>query len=108
MTQMTQEIHIGQAPGLSARLARLLEDQAARAQNGRGVCAVALPGGSVASIFFPDLARAQCDWSRVVFFWGDERAVPPDHPESNYGVARKLWLDPARVPAASVHRMAAD
>jgi 6-phosphogluconolactonase len=105
---MIPEIHVDQAPGLSSRLARLLEDQAGRAQAGRGVCAVALPGGSVAAILFPDLARAQCDWSRMAFFWGDERAVPPGHPESNYGVARRLWLDPARVPASSVHRMGAD
>jgi 6-phosphogluconolactonase len=105
---MHPEVHVEQAPALSARLARLLEDQAGRAQEERGVCAVALPGGSVAGIFFPDLARAQCDWSRVAFFWGDERAVPPDHPESNYGLARRLWLDPAGVPASSVHRMPAD
>jgi 6-phosphogluconolactonase len=105
---MIPEIHVGQAPGLSARLARLLEDQAGRARKERGVYAVALPGGSAAGILFPELARAQCDWSRVAFFWGDERAVPPEHPDSNYGLARKLWLDPARVPAASVHRMPAD
>jgi 6-phosphogluconolactonase len=105
---MAPQIHVGEAPALSARLARLFEDQAGRAQEGRGVCAVALPGGSVAGIFFPDLARAQCDWSRVAFFWGDERAVPPDHPDSNYGLARRLWLEPAGIPGASVHRMPAD
>jgi 6-phosphogluconolactonase len=86
----------------------LLEDQAERARTGRGAFAIALPGGSVAAILFPDLARAQCDWSRVHFYWGDERAVPPDHPESNYGLARKLWLDPAGVPDGNVHRMPAD
>ena len=99
---------MGEAPVLSARRTRLLEDQAGRAQEGRGVCAVALPGGSVADIFFPDLARAQCDWTRMAFFWGDERAVPSGHPDSNYGRARRLWLEPARVPEASVHRMPAD
>jgi 6-phosphogluconolactonase len=77
---MRPEIHVDQAPGLCSRLARLLEVQAGRAQKARGVCAVALPGGSVAAIFFPDLARAQCDWSRTAFFWGDERAVPPAIP----------------------------
>ncbi|HEV7499393.1 MAG TPA: 6-phosphogluconolactonase, partial [Vicinamibacteria bacterium] len=39
---------------------------------------------------------------------GDERAVPPGHPDSNYGLARSLWLDPAGVPAERVHRMRAD
>jgi 6-phosphogluconolactonase len=105
---MRPEIHKGEAPGLSARLVSLLEDQAERARTGRGAFAIALPGGSVAAILFPDLARAQCDWSRVHFYWGDERAVPPDHPDSNYGLARKLWLGPAGVPDGNVHRMPAD
>ena len=38
------------------------------------------------------------DWSRTDFFWIDERAVPPDDPDSNYALALKLWLEPARVP----------
>jgi 6-phosphogluconolactonase len=43
--------------------------------------------------------------SRTDVFWADERAVPPDDPESNYGAARSLLLEPAAVPAARVHRM---
>ena len=105
---MRPEIHVDQAPGLARRLSRLFEEEAARARARRGRCAIALPGGSVAGIFFPDLARAQCDWSRTAFFWGDERAVPPADPESNYGLARALWLEPAGVPAPNVHRMPAD
>jgi 6-phosphogluconolactonase len=86
---------------------RVLE--AGRAATGvRGSFSLALPGGSVATTFFPRLARLPLDWSRTEFFWGDERAVPPSDPESNYGVARALWLDPARVPSARIHRMAAD
>jgi 6-phosphogluconolactonase len=105
---MRPEIHVDRASGLAGRLARLLEDEAERAQARRGLGAVALPGGSVAAIFFPELARAQCDWSRTAFFWVDERAVPPEHPESNYGLARALWLEPAGVPSPNIHRMPAD
>ena len=105
---MRPEIHVDRASGLARRLARLFEEEAERAQARRGLCAVALPGGSVAAIFFPELARAQCDWSRTAFFWGDERAVPPENPESNYGLARALWLEPAGVPSPNVHRMPAD
>jgi 6-phosphogluconolactonase len=105
---MHPQIHVDEAPGLSARLVAVFEDLAGRAQAGRGLCAIALPGGSVAEILFPDLARAQCDWSKTAFFWGDERAVPPDHPGSNYGLARRLWLVPAGVPERSLHRMPAD
>jgi 6-phosphogluconolactonase len=105
---MGPEIHVDEASGLAARLARLLEGEAERAQAGQGLYAVALPGGSVGPIFFPELARAQCDWSRTSFFWGDERAVPPEHPDSNYALARALWLEPAQVPLSRVHRMPAD
>lgn len=105
---MHPEIHVDQAAGLTGRLTTLFENEAERAQARRGLCAIALPGGSIAAIFFPELARAQCDWSRTVFFWGDERAVPPDHPDSNYGLARRLWLEPAGVPERNVHRMGAN
>lgn len=105
---MRPEIHVDQASGLALRLARLLEEEANRAQARRGLCAIALPGGSVAAIFFPELARAQCDWSRTAFFWGDERAVAPEDPQSNYRLARHLWLEPAGVPGPRIHRMPAD
>jgi 6-phosphogluconolactonase len=66
---------------------------------------LAVPGGSVASTFFPALARLAIDWAHVDVFWIDERAVRPDHPDSNYALASKLLLQPARVPSTCVHRM---
>ncbi len=74
----------------------------------RGRFALALAGGSVAQAFLPALARAAVDWKRTDFFWGDERAVPPDHPDSNYGLARALWLKEAGIPAERIHRMPAE
>ena len=71
----------------------------------RGKFTVALSGGSVATWFFPRLARLPFDWSRTEFFWADERAVPPSDPESNYAVAVSLWLGPAKVPPVNIHRM---
>lgn len=71
----------------------------------RGRFVVALPGGSVATTFLPVLAGLAVDWAHVDLFWIDERAVPPDHPDSNYGVASRLLLAPARVPPFRVHRM---
>ncbi len=58
--------------------------------------------------FFPRLAQAAVDWSRTEFFFGDERAVPASDPESNFGLARSLWLEPAGVPASRIHCMEAD
>src|SRR5262249_36643408 len=45
------------------------------------------------------------DWSRVELFFGDERAVPPDDPDSNYRMARETLLAPLAIAAARVHRM---
>lgn len=77
-----------------------IEARAAIAARGRFSCA--LPGGSVAEEFLPVLAAAPMDWGKVDFFWGDERAVGPDDPDSNFGLAKRLLLD--RVPAQA-HRM---
>jgi 6-phosphogluconolactonase len=105
---MPVEVRVAAAKELPETLAAVFQAEARRAVSERGFFAVSLPGGSVASLFFPRLARAPLDWSRTRFFWGDERAVPPSDPESNYGAARALWLEPAKVPAASVHRMPAE
>ena len=48
------------------------------------------------------------DWTRTDVFFGDERAVPPDDPQSNYRMARETLLDPARVPPANVVRWRAE
>lgn len=79
----------------------------------RGRFVVALSGGSAPRLVYPLLVapprRDAIDWSRVEFFWGDERAVPPDDPESNYGLARRLLLDHLpEVRPDALHRMPAD
>ena len=90
---------------LQRTFAREFDTQAAEAIARRGRFIVGLPGGSVAAAFFPVLAALAVDWTRIEIFWSDERAVPPDHPDSNYGVASRLLLVPARVPAERIHRM---
>jgi 6-phosphogluconolactonase len=73
------------------------------AERGRYSCA--LPGGSVAESLFPVLARLALPWERVEVFFGDERAVAQADPDSNVGLARRLWLDAV---SARVHAMPAD
>ncbi len=92
-------------PALQRIVAGEFAAAAATAIDARGTFLVALPGGSVATAFFPVLAGLQVDWTRVDFFWIDERAVPPEHPDSNYGLASRLLLRPAGVPASRAHRM---
>lgn len=61
-----------------------------------------LTGGSTGLIFLGALREADVPWQNVTLYWGDERAVPPDHPDSNYGLADRLLLTPlgARAPRA--------
>jgi 6-phosphogluconolactonase len=93
-------------------LARAFADRFAAAAHAaiaaRGQFSCALPGGSVAETLFPALARAAVAWGQVDLFWGDERAVGPDDPESNYGLARRLLLDRVQADARRVHRMAGE
>ena len=74
----------------------------------RGRFALALTGGSAATALLPRLVSARIDWRHTEVFWGDERAVPAADRESNFGLALRLLLEPARVPAANLHRLPAD
>ena len=105
---MPPEVIVGETQQLTQAAVRIFAEEQARALPDRGRFAIALSGGSVATSLFPSLASAGLDWSRTDVFWADERAVPPDDPESNYGLARRLLLEPAAVPFERVHRMEAD
>ncbi len=105
---MAPEIIVDKPGALADTVARRFEEEARGGLADRGRVSVALSGGSVATVFFPRLAQANVDWSRTDFFWCDERAVPPTDPESNFGVAHRLWLQPAGVPEGRIHRMEAD
>jgi 6-phosphogluconolactonase len=73
-----------------------------------GRLSLALPGGSAAAAFCPALALARVRWRDVDLFWCDERAVPPDHPDSNYRVANELLLSRVELNPGRVHRMRAE
>jgi 6-phosphogluconolactonase len=64
-----------------------------------------LTGGSTALIFLGALREANVDWSSVTLYWGDERAVPPDSDESNYGLAEQMLLRPLAARAPNAVRM---
>jgi 6-phosphogluconolactonase len=67
-----------------------------------------LTGGATALIFLGALREAAVDWSRITLYWGDERAVPPDHVDSNFGLAERLLLSPLGARAPYALRMPAD
>jgi 6-phosphogluconolactonase len=72
----------------------------------RGVCSIALSGGSTPKRMYQlisETAQDAVDWSRVILVWGDERNVPHDHVDSNYKMVREAWLN--RVDPAHASRM---
>src|SRR5256885_398375 len=68
-----------------------------------------LSGGSTPKALFTLLAaepyRSAIDWTKVHVFFGDERCVPPDHPDSNYRMARETLLSKVPIPGDNVYRM---
>jgi len=81
----------------------------AEAVRAHGRFAVALSGGSTPKSLYSLLATdefaARLDWTRVHIFWGDERCVPPEHPDSNYRMAREALLDHVPIPAGNIYRI---
>ena len=68
----------------------------------------ALSGGATALIFLSALRSAEVDWRKIILFWADERAVPVDDPDSNYGLAERMLLSPLGARAPRAIRMPAD
>jgi 6-phosphogluconolactonase len=91
---------------LAHRAARWIADIAAA---GRDRFAICLSGGSTPRRLYQLLGeppfRAAMPWDRIHWFWGDERFVAPDHPDSNYRMAREALLSHAPIPAANIHRI---
>jgi len=74
----------------------------------RGRYTVALSGGSTPRGLHQQLATSfstQLPWDKVFFFWGDERHVPPDFPESNFRMAKETLLSRLPIPEQNIFRM---
>jgi 6-phosphogluconolactonase len=73
---------------------------------------VSLSGGSTPKMLYGLLAsdefRTRFPWPRVSWYWGDERFVPYDHPDSNYGMTREAMLGKAPVPSENIHPIPTD
>lgn len=95
----------GVSRAAAQELAGLARDAIAR----RGRFCVALSGGSTPRRLYEILAEAppwaHLDWRRVEFFWGDERVVSPEHPDSNYRMAAVVLLGKLGIPPERIHRI---
>jgi 6-phosphogluconolactonase len=69
----------------------------------RGRFTIALSGGSTPKPLYEAIANQKLPWDKIHVFWGDERYVPPDHPDSNELMARRAWLDRVDMPVANIH-----
>jgi len=74
---------------------------------------LALSGGSTPRMLHQRLCReppamGSLWWKNIHFFWGDERHVPPEHPQSNYHMACETLFASGLVPAQNIHRVHAE
>lgn len=69
---------------------------------------IALAGGGTPKPLYEAIATHDLPWEKIHVFWGDERYVPPNHPDSNQGMARRAWLDKVDIPPANIHPMPTD
>ncbi len=81
---------------------------AQRAIQQRGKFAVALSGGTTPKAIYERLGQEKLDGSKIWLFWSDERAVPPNHPDSNYQMAMESGLGKLSIPPNQIFRMVAE
>lgn len=107
---MAKKIHVEyrvfqRQDALSRATAERFVEGIRSAVEARGIARIAISGGGSPKAVFSLLAdpaapyRAAIPWDRLWIFWVDERCVPPDHPDSNFGAARELLLDKVSLPA---------
>ncbi|WP_413175723.1 6-phosphogluconolactonase [Anabaena azotica] len=90
-------------PALVARALDLILSKLETAIRERGQFTIALSGGSTPKPLYEAIGCLDLPWNKIHVFWGDERYVPPDHPDSNELMARAAWLDRVAIPAANIH-----
>jgi 6-phosphogluconolactonase len=79
------------------------------AEQKKSIKHIALSGGSTPGLLFKILTsntyKEQINWQNIHLWWGDERAVPPDHSESNFETAQKLLIKKIDIPLNNIHRI---
>lgn len=96
------EIHPDRA-ALLARSQQLVAEHIQAAVAARGRCTIALAGGSTPKPLYESLGQMDLPWDNLHIFWGDERYVPLDHPDSNAKMAKVAWLDQVPIPPEQIH-----
>ena len=110
MPYSQRDIHVyPTSQALLEAAAQHLLDHARQAIETRNSFTIALAGGSTPKGLYAMLAappfRSQLDWTKIRFFWGDERHVPPDHADNNYRMAHEALLSRVPISMTHVHRV---
>lgn len=105
------EMVVQRYPDLAA-IARAMTDElpglVQRARDETSACHLVLSGGGTPRALYRELVargRAFLPWDEIDLWWGDERCVPPDHPDSNFGMAKAELIDPLGLASSRWHRM---
>jgi 6-phosphogluconolactonase len=109
---MTPAPDIDVAEDAEASALRVARFVATRIADAPGRFSLNLSGGSTPKRIYELLAAwdlgVPCDWRKVHLFWGDERFVPMDHPDSNFRMAREALISHVPIPAAQIHPILTD
>lgn len=107
--ETAQIIQVADAAALAQKAADTFRQMAQETIAQHGRFTVALSGGSTPKAMFALLAsepyRNEIDWAHVYIFWGDERCVPPEHPDSNYRMTNEALLSHVALPPQNVFRL---
>ncbi len=97
---------------MSRYAADFIRERAVLCVRDQGVFTIVLSGGSTPRCLYELLASKpfseSIPWEHTHIFWGDERCVPPDHPDSNYRMAAQSFLDHVPLTPGNIHRMKGD
>lgn len=102
MSEVVVDVQATEA-GLIRHVAEWLVNRIAQSQ---GRFSIAVSGGATPKPLYELLASPafadRIDWTRIHLFWGDERFVPHDHPDSNYLMVKRALIDHVPIPAENV------
>jgi 6-phosphogluconolactonase len=106
---LNNEIKIFSSPNeLATGFAKELAGMIIKSAAAKRYFTIALSGGGTPKLLFSELAERFSDsvpWEIVHFFWGDERCVLPEDHESNFGLAKIIFLDKIKIPESNIHRI---
>ena len=109
MSKTSKIVVLKDAKEIAATAAKEFIHLANAAIRDHGFFSAAFSGGSTPKRLYETLAAdTSLTWEKIHVFWGDERHVPPDHPDSNFRMTEETLLSHVSIPASNIHRIRAE